>query len=88
MGELYYASLCYVEPTIAALADSYDELEVDLTRTHYIDPEASHWLASMGADRNCHIKFLVYERQRRVRQCLSDIAGVGNDRIRLLTVPG
>jgi SulP family sulfate permease len=83
-GDLYYASLSYVEPKIADLADRYEEIEVDLTRTHYIDPEASHWLASMGVDRGCHIRFLVYERQRRVRHCLSRIARVGDDRIKLL----
>ncbi len=84
MGDLYYASISYVEPSIAILAHRYKDLEIDLTRTHYIDPEASHWLASMGVERDCHVHFLVYERQRRVRHCLSYIAGIMDDRIKLL----
>jgi sulfate permease, SulP family len=84
LGDLYYASLDYVEPKISSMVHRYSELEIDLTRTHYIDAEASRWLSEMGEDNGCHIHFRLYSRQRRVLHCLSYIAGVGDERIKLL----
>ena len=85
LGDLYYASLDYVEPKISDLLHRHSEVEIDLTRTHYIDAEASRWLSEMGGDRGCHIHFRLYSRQRRVLHCLSHIAGVEDNRIELLT---
>jgi SulP family sulfate permease len=83
-GDLYYASLGYVEPQIAYVVEHYPELEIDLTHTHYIDAEASRWLAEAGDKRDCQTHFLVRERQRRVQHCLLDIAEVDKSRLTLV----
>lgn len=84
LGDLYYASLGYVEPKIAAIVQQYSELEIDLTRTHYIDAEASRWLAQVGQAQGCFTYFKLYERQRRVRYCLSYLAEVEDDRLMVI----
>ncbi len=83
-GDLYYASLGYVEPKIASVVENFPELEIDLTHTHYIDTEAGRWLAGAGTRRGCKTSFVVRERQRRVQHCLFDIAEIDRSRVTLV----
>jgi SulP family sulfate permease len=83
-GDLYYASVGYAEPQIAYVVEHYPELDIDLTHTHYIDAEASRWLAEAGKKRDCKTRFIVRERQRRVQHCLLDIAEIDESRITLV----
>ncbi len=83
-GDLYYASLDYVETKIAKTVKNHPELEIDLTRTHYIDAEASRWLAEAGDRSGCRVLFIVREKQQRVLHCLVDIAEIDKSRITLL----
>jgi SulP family sulfate permease len=84
-GDLYYASLGYVEPQVSKVVAQHPDLVVDLTHTHYIDAEASRWLAETGDKGGCQTRFIVRERQRRVLHCLLDIAEIELTRLTLIT---
>lgn len=80
LGDLYYASIPVVEPYIAKTLKQHSEIELDLTESALLDPEAARWIARLGQGKD-RIRVILLPKQSMEQEMLSEIAGMELSRI-------